>query len=99
MSKVSSRKKVSWATLLNLSEDQTATEFQKWSFAQRYIGKNTKYALLKKLIELGIKVFYNEHLGEFIKLLNSKGYIKQGDFIEGINLMLLYAMNKMPEEL
>jgi len=44
-------------------------------------------------------VLYNENLGTFVKLLCKKGYIKQGDITEAINIMLLYAMDNMPKEL
>lgn len=97
--RTSEKKKITWATLVNINEDQALNEFQKWSFAQKFIEKNSKYGLVKKMLEMGVKILYNVHFGDFIKLLNSKGYIKQGDVIEGINIMLLYAMEKMPGEL
>lgn len=99
MSKVSSYKKINWATIVNINENSTLIDFKEWAKSQSYIKANTKYALLRLLLSFAVKVLYNQNLGVFIKLLCKKGYIKQGDIIEGINIMLLYAMDKMPSDL
>jgi len=99
MSKVSSYKKISWATIVNINENSTLEDFKDWAKTQYYIEANTKYALLRLLLSFSVKVLYNENLGKFVKLLCKKGYIKQGDITEAINIMLLYAMDKMPSDL
>ena len=99
MSKVSSYKKISWATIVNINENSTLEDFKGWSKTQHYIESPTKYAVLRLLLSFAVKVLYNENLGKFVKLLCRKGYIKDGDIVEAINIMLLYAMDKMPEDL
>lgn len=99
MSKVSSYKKINWATIVNINENSTLIDFKDWANAQSYTEANTKYALLRLLLSFAVKVLYNENLGKFIRLLCKNGYIKKGDIIEGINIMLLYAMDKMPSDM
>lgn len=103
MSKVSSYKKVSWATIVNINENSTLEDFMQWCFKHKYFdtttGKPTKYGCLRLLLEFAVQVLYNDNLADFLDVLCHKGYIKQGDLIEGINIMLLYAMERMPEDL
>ncbi|MCP4762573.1 MAG: hypothetical protein GY870_12405 [archaeon] len=97
--KVSTYKKNTWATILNINEDIALKNFKEWCFVNKFIEANTKYALVRMLLSIGSKIFYNEHLNKFTRDLYTKGYIKQGDLEETINIMLLYALEHMPKEL
>jgi len=63
MSKVSSYKKISWATIVNINENSTLEDFKDWSKSQHYIESPTKYAVLRLLLSFAVKVLYNENLG------------------------------------
>lgn len=96
---ISSYKRITWAAIVNMEEDAVLRHFKNWCFKQKYVDSKSKYATIRLLLSLAVKVLYNEKLGEFIDDLYRESYIKKGDLIEALNIMLLYAMDKMPKEM
>ncbi len=98
--RVSGYKKFTWATSLNVQENAYLERVIDRFFIEDIIDGKSRYSLMKFLAELCSKVLYDDSLISFInKKLLSKSYIhKKGDMIEGINKMLVYAMNYMPED-
>ncbi|HEC37821.1 hypothetical protein LCGC14_0223480 [marine sediment metagenome] len=98
--RVSGYKKYTWATSLNVQENAYLERVIERFFTEEIIEGKSRYSLVKFLTDLCSKVLYDDSLILFInRTLLSKSYIhKKGDMIEGINKMLVYAMNYMPED-
>ena len=96
---ISSYKKITWAAIVNQGEDAILRDFRKWCFKNKFVDSESKYGVIRLLLSLAVKVIFNQNLGEFVKTLYKKKYIKEGDLIEALNIMLLYAIDKMPEEM
>ncbi|KKM18037.1 hypothetical protein LCGC14_1669690 [marine sediment metagenome] len=95
--KVSNFKKNTWATTLNINENAFFDNVKNFLFQQEVLVNEAKYGFMKFLLRISEEVLYNKELMDFIDLLIEKKYIKsKEDTIEGINKMLIYAMNKMP---
>ncbi|HEC40777.1 hypothetical protein LCGC14_1063340 [marine sediment metagenome] len=97
--KVSNYKKNTWATTLNINENAFFDNVKNFLFQQEVLVNDKKYGFMKFLLRISEVILYSEELMRFIDILIKKNYIKgKEDTIEGINKMLIYAMNKMPQD-
>lgn len=91
--------KIHWATFLNTKEDEKLQRFASFLYENGEIEGRSRYATVKYMLTIGHDILYDERLTTMRDTLYKNKAIKKKSLYDAFHYILLYATNKIKEEM